>query len=355
MAQSENETATGTGTGPDLEIVKTEYELSDLDRKEAAEREERDKEAARGKTLSEVLARDVVPPVYLIDGLLTEGFTILAGRPKSGKSWLCLQLAHSLAVGTPFLGEFSVPKRKRVCYLAFEDSDNRLTYRTQTIGCMPSDDLTFYTQWPRGQAGISALRDLTVPRTDAEMNKVFDVVIIDILQRVIGGDVDFNAYEQVMDVMSLLSDIWRSTGTSIIAVMHTRKAGKEGATLESVLGSQGFVAAVDNIAMLDRRADSKTGYLRIEQRDTFDVPDIAIDLTEDHAWEYLGKGSAFRMSATHTMIIDALREATEPIGPKDVSSMADLNYGHAKSAMFKMERSGLIRKTGRGLYAAYYE
>ncbi len=204
--------------------------------------------------------------MYLLDGLLTEGFTILAGRPKSGKSWLCLQLAHSLAVGFPFLGEFTVPKRKRVCYLAFEDSDNRLTFRTQTIGCLPSDDLVFYTQWPRGQAGISALREHT---------KVFDVVIIDILQRVLGGDVDFNAYEQVMDIMSLLSDIWRSTGTSIIAVMHTRKRGKEGATLESVLGSQGFVAAVDNIAMLDRRAESKTGYLRIEQRDTFEVPDIA--------------------------------------------------------------------------------
>lgn len=337
---------------PDLEIVKTEYELSDLERKEAAEREERDKEAARGKSLSEVLSREVVPPVYLLDGLLTEGFTILAGRPKSGKSWLCLQLAHSLAVGVPFLGEFkplnrtpdSTPTWSKVCYLAFEDSDNRLTYRTQTIGCLPSDDLVFYTQWPRGHAGISALH---------EYAKHHDVVIIDILQRVIGGDVDFNAYEQVMDIMGVLSDIWKSTGTSIIAVMHTRKRGKEGATLESVLGSQGFVAAVDNIAMLDRRAESKQGYLKIEQRDTFAVPDIAIELTEDHAWDYLGKGSDYRLSVTHSQIIDALREATDPVGPKDVASMADLDYGHAKSAMFKMEREGLIRKTSRGLYTAY--
>ncbi len=342
MEKHENETTTGE---PDLELVKSDYELSDLEREEAAEREEREKEAARGKTLSEVLARDVVPPVYLLDGLLTEGFTILAGRPKSGKSWLCLQLAHSLAVGVPFLGEFTVPKRKRVCYLAFEDSDNRLTFRTQTIGCLPSDDLVFYTQWPRGQAGISALH---------EYAKCHDVIIIDILQRVLGGDVDFNAYEQVMDIMSLLSDIWRSTGTSIIAVMHTRKRGKEGATLESVLGSQGFVAAVDNIAMLDRRAESKTGYLRIEQRDTFEVPDIAMELTEDHAWDYLGTTRDIQRGEAAQIIVSILEEEGEPMTSKEITMIAgesEISPSNVRQMLKRLTDEGTISRPKRGIYA----
>jgi len=351
LAQPENEKT--TGSGPDLEIVKNEYELSDLERKEAKEREDRDKEAARGKTLSEVLARKVVPPVYLLDDLLTEGFTILAGRPKSGKSWLCLQLAHSLAVGAPFIGEFKPlnrtpdadPTWSKVCYLAFEDSDNRLTYRTKTIGCLPSDDLVFYTQWPRGQAGISAIH---------EYAKCHDVVIIDILQRVIGSDVDFNAYEQVMDVMSVLSDIWRSTGTSIIAVMHTRKRGKEGATLESVLGSQGFVAAVDNIAMLARRAESKKGYLRIEQRDTFDVPDIAMELTEDNAWAYLGLTRDIQRGEAAQIIVSILEDEGEPMSSKEISAIAgesEISSSNVRQMLKRLTDEGTIYRPKRGIYA----
>ena len=40
------------------------------------------------------------PPVFLFAGLLAVGLTILAGRPKSGKSWLTLQMAIDAADGS---------------------------------------------------------------------------------------------------------------------------------------------------------------------------------------------------------------------------------------------------------------
>lgn len=40
----------------------------------------------------------------VIDGLLPAGTYLLAGAPKIGKSFLVLQMAYQVSMGTPFLG-----------------------------------------------------------------------------------------------------------------------------------------------------------------------------------------------------------------------------------------------------------
>jgi predicted ATP-dependent serine protease len=41
----------------------------------------------------------------IVEGLISKGLTILGGSPKIGKSWLALDLAISVANGSPFLGK----------------------------------------------------------------------------------------------------------------------------------------------------------------------------------------------------------------------------------------------------------
>ena len=52
----------------------------------------------------------------VIDGLLPVGTYLLAGAPKIGKSFLVLQMAYQVSMGTPFLG-FSSPGKVRFCIL----------------------------------------------------------------------------------------------------------------------------------------------------------------------------------------------------------------------------------------------
>lgn len=46
----------------------------------------------------------IPPPSWLIDGMVTDGMTVLAGDPASGKTFLALAWALSVASGRPWLG-----------------------------------------------------------------------------------------------------------------------------------------------------------------------------------------------------------------------------------------------------------
>jgi AAA domain len=61
-----------------------------------------------------------IPPDYLVDGLLQEGFLYsLTGATGAGKTAITLRLAASVALGTGFAGRGT--KKRRVLYLAAEN------------------------------------------------------------------------------------------------------------------------------------------------------------------------------------------------------------------------------------------
>ena len=74
-------------------------------------------------------------PDMIVDGLIPTGLTIIAGAPKSCKSWLMLRLALSVSLGEPFLGHDV--KKCDVAYYALEDTDARLKCRLLDIGTAP--------------------------------------------------------------------------------------------------------------------------------------------------------------------------------------------------------------------------
>ena len=82
-------------------------------------------------TAASLLSQYIEPPKYIVNSLLSEGLTVLAGPPKYGKSFLVLDLCCFVATGTPFLG-FSTNQSK-VLYLCLEDSKGRLKKRLQAV------------------------------------------------------------------------------------------------------------------------------------------------------------------------------------------------------------------------------
>jgi hypothetical protein len=72
------------------------------------------------------LQKEKFPPMtYVVPDIVPEGVTILAGRPKIGKSWLALELCLGVASGTPVLGNIE-PATGDVLYLALEDNPRRI-------------------------------------------------------------------------------------------------------------------------------------------------------------------------------------------------------------------------------------
>jgi hypothetical protein len=99
------------------EASKAVASRSDEVQEELEEEGERKKPTRLGDLL-----RDIKRPVWLVDGVLTEGACgFIAGEPKTWKSWLGYDLALSVATGADFLGHFPVRQAGPVLYIQEED------------------------------------------------------------------------------------------------------------------------------------------------------------------------------------------------------------------------------------------
>ena len=72
------------------------------------------------------LERQEFPPLrYAVPGVIPEGSVLVAGAPKIGKSWMCLDAGLAVATGGRTLG-LPVGDSRPVLYLALEYGDRRL-------------------------------------------------------------------------------------------------------------------------------------------------------------------------------------------------------------------------------------
>ena len=114
-----------------------------------------------------VMANDLqtmnFPPVrHVLPGYISEGATIIAGKPKIGKSWLTLDLCLAATADRFTLGTLK-PAQGDVLYLALEDNNRRLKRRMTKL--WPSTEarwpgrLALVTDWRRAdEAAWTTLR-----------------------------------------------------------------------------------------------------------------------------------------------------------------------------------------------------
>ena len=97
--------------------------------------------AGRLRTIDARTLADAVlePPGYAVKDLLVQGLHILAGAPKTGKSWLALWLCQQVAGGEKVWGHPT--QQGTVLYLCLEDGYHRLQDRLLDITEDPSENL----------------------------------------------------------------------------------------------------------------------------------------------------------------------------------------------------------------------
>jgi hypothetical protein len=93
-------------------------------------------------TAAELQHKTFPPARYCVPDLIPEGLTIIAGKPKIGKSWLALDICIAIAAGRYCLGERK-PASGDVLYAAMEDNPRRIQRRMDKLLS------TFKEQWPQ--------------------------------------------------------------------------------------------------------------------------------------------------------------------------------------------------------------
>jgi 5S rRNA maturation endonuclease (ribonuclease M5) len=211
-------------------------------------------------TAAELKAKTFEPIKYLVPMLIPEGLTMLAGKPKLGKSWMVLDIALAVAAGRYALGDFKLEEGD-VLYAALEDNDRRLRARverilTQTSKTWP-ERLTLATQWRRLDAG-----GVADAKEWAASVKKSRLIIFDTLAGVRPDRSNKDTmYEGDYRALRELQAWAGESGICIVVLHHTRKMESED-PVDSVSGTLGLTGCVDTIAVLARTGKGTTLYVR---------------------------------------------------------------------------------------------
>jgi hypothetical protein len=293
--------------------------------------------------LQELLSRQLPPIRWAIPDILPEGLTLLAGKPKLGKSWLALSVALSVAAGGGALGEHPVTQGE-VLYLALEDNERRLQSRAkQLLASMPSvpNTIAFELRWPRlDQGGLTHLEEYLQTHPHVRM------VVIDTWAR-ISPKAQHRQRSQYEDEyvalipLKYLADTYR---VSILAIHHLRKMRGDD-VLDEITGSIGLTGAVDGALILKRERGQHEATLFVTGRDIEHEQQLVLTFDASTAmWTLVGNAEEVTHTKERQEILDLLSEQLpEGMSSRQVAEALHKNYHTTRSLLRKMEATGEVR------------
>ena len=308
-------------------------------------------------TASEMQQHEPPPIEYIIDDLMVPGLYLLAGAPKSRKSFLALHCALAVATGDKVFRRFEVPKTHGVLYLDLEMNSNSVWRRIN--GMMPNTTwpetlhFGFGDDWPH--RGMEALGQLEA-WLDAHPDVRF--VVIDVLaQWKDHVDPRTPVYTADYDALKPLQRFAGKRNVTIMVVHHTNKSKqiKGDDPFDKISGSTGIQGAVDAMWLLTKNPDD--AYATILQMRDRNINDVErIDLQWD---EFLGAHAVDpklqilqSTSAERRQIYDVLNDASTTMTPKEIASHINKDVNVVKKHLARLVQDKLVSKSGYGLYTA---
>ncbi len=263
------------------------------------------------RSARELRSRQFPPISFIVPGYIAEGCTLLAGRPKLGKSWLVLEMCLGVSMGALCLGGIKCEEGD-VLYLALEDNERRLQRRIdKVLGPIKEWPARFYyaTEWARSnKGGIDAIEKWMLSVEKPRL------IVVDVLAmfRPAGGAGD-NLYEADYNAIKGLQALASKHAVAIIIVHHTRKAGSDADPIEKVSGTHGLSGAADTTMVLDRDGMGATIYGR--GRDIEEIESaVEFDRTSCRWW-VKGEAADVRRSDARSQISRSPRWCGQPDGP----------------------------------------
>lgn len=293
---------------------------------------------------------DILATVYpainwVVPGYISEGFLVLAGRQKLGKTWLAIDMALAVATGTAAIGSI-ICEQGDVLYIDMENGPRRIQSRIATL--FPDERnrpdlsrLDWVTEAPQLDAGF--IIELEKWRVSVPLPRF---VIIDVIQRIKpAGNPTRNAYENDYLIWAPLQ-LWATKhGIAVLGLHHTKKGGAED-PLEALSGSNGLGACADTVLVLDSDQNGKTLYVRgrdVEEKETAVI-------FAGGFWSILGEASDVRRSDERIQIIAALTDHGEAMTPAEISTAIGRPSLNVRQLLFKMAKARQVHKVGKKGY-----
>lgn len=320
---------------------------------------ERDNELLAGVRTGTWLDQQVFAPLtYAIPDVIPEGFTVLAGAPKVGKSWFILSLCLAVASGGRALGALAVDQRP-VLYLALEDGDRRLQERCRQL--IPGETI------PAAFAYDTRVEPGKVVKTiDAwlRQNPMAGLIVLDTLGKVMppakAGETTYQRDYNVGGRLKRITDAY--PGLAVVVVHHDRKA-ESGDFVDAISGTNGIAGSADTIVLLTRARHETTGLLAVTGRDVHEA-EYGLTRSETGSWGLTGGSlDAAKDAATQARrevqmgrlgdrmheVVDFVNDR-EMTAPRDLANALEIDPKDAASYLSRALKRGLIDRLEYGKY-----
>ncbi len=288
-------------------------------------------------------SKTFAPIKWIVPDVIVEGLTLIAGKPKLGKSWMALNLGLAVAAGGRAFSTTTCDAGD-VLALALEDNERRLQARVQQmLGDQPwPGRITFHTEWPRlDEGGLEAI-DAWVRAAKAPK-----LVIIDVLAKVRGRpDGKKTLYTDDFEQLAQLQRLASARRLGIAALHHASKRDNPEDPFDLVSGTTGLTAAADSVLVLRKEAAQADAVLYGRGRD---LPVFEKALRFDGTrglWAVLGDADEYRVTTLEGKIIKELACAPDPMSPKDLAPLIEAPVTAVKSALYRMAKANKAQNLG---------
>lgn len=294
---------------------------------------------------AELLAAQFPPIQWAVPGLIPVGLSILAGRPKMGKSWLSLQIAVAVGSGGMVLGR-RVDQAK-VLYLALEDSERRIQDRLMKQRADAGALIDFRFDWrPLAAEGMNDLA------TEIDRGG-YKLIVIDTISRALGRADQMNQADMNV-TMGLLQRITLDRGVTTLLVDHHRKsAGFGGDVIDDVMGATSKAAVADAALGLYRERGERGATLKVTGRDAEDC-EIAIEFDKElGCWQPLGDANTVKADSVQAQIMTAIEEMGGRATVKQVADWLKRERSNVYTEVQELANKGKLErmaKVGREVF-----
>jgi hypothetical protein len=312
---------------------------------------------------AELLAKEFGPVNWFVQDVVPEGLTLLAAKPKKGKSTLALAIALAIYYGGLVAGHFPT-QQAEVLYLALEDNERRMQRRLRRMlqdeqsGAPKGVHLEY--EWPAMDRG-----GLQWLQTWLDEHPAVKVVVVDTLEHlrparrlsdgVYGGD-----YAAVRGLQQLAG----KRRIAILAITHLRKAGADD-PFDEISGSTGLLGGVDGAIVMR----PNQGLLDVHRKGRDFEDEAVFSLKGDPEtllWAWQGEAKTVHQGATRQKIVVCLTALAERVAqikaedkdavvsdtmtPAEIAADIEEKPENVRVTLFRMkeDRDPLIEQVGRG-------
>tara|TARA_Y100000031_G_scaffold45786_1_gene52359 strand:+ start:3185 stop:5155 length:1971 start_codon:yes stop_codon:yes gene_type:complete len=340
---------------PDALLDPKAYEDYAFNNEPGTKKKERDPSAWRHGILGHDLDKKELKPIeWVVEGLITPGLNLIAGKSKIGKSFLAYDLSYQVQIGGTWLGHKCT--KGKVIHYSLEDLERRTKKRWKDMGIKPLE--TNY-QFRDRQPKIPLLTLGLEEEIEDWIKNTLDakLVIIDPYQKVkyTKGGYKLNAYENDNYNLQDLQTLATKYEIAIVLVHHLKKVRADD-VYDEITGSAGIQSNSDSMIVISSdRKKGKNPILSCLPKDA-EQQEFEIALNPKCIWENLGKPGMAALTKIQSAIIKIMKDDEErtpmEIIVKVQEDNKEDNWGdeHIRKEITRLVEKSHLFKTKRGHY-----